>query len=163
MLQRLTLIAILAVACQAQTAAPKFPSHPDFKPAPEVPAMPKALMKLPRTEITRATFPALDFHLHGGTLKTAAVYEKMIALMDKTGVGLICNMDGGFGKNFDRSMQVGEPYRDRIIHFARLNWEGINEPGWSQRTTAELERCFRAQARYDPPQRFVRPLPSNRS
>jgi hypothetical protein len=79
-------------------------------------------------------------------LAAAEDYRKMIALMDKTGLGLICNMDGGFGKAFDRNMTVGGPFRDRIIHFARLNWEGINEPGWPQRTAAELERCFRAGA-----------------
>jgi Amidohydrolase len=32
------------------------------------------------------------------------------------------------------------------IHFARLNYEGINEKGWSARTTTELERCFKAGA-----------------
>jgi len=112
---------------------------PDFKPTPEVPAMPKALMKLPRTPITRAKFPAIDFHLHGRELRTADDYRTMIRLMDETGIGVICNMDGGFGK-------TGAPFRDRIIHFARLNFEGINEPGWTARTTAELERCFRVGA-----------------
>ena len=58
-------------------------NRPEFKPAPEVPAMPKALMKFPRTDITRAKFPVVDFHLHGSSLKTAADYRKMIALMDK--------------------------------------------------------------------------------
>src|SRR5437773_6421591 len=86
-------------------AAPRFSSHPDFKPTPEVPAMPKALMKLPRTAITRAKYPVIDFHLHGRTLAAAEDYRKMIALMDKTGIGLICNMDGGFGKTFDQNMK----------------------------------------------------------
>ena len=49
--------------------APRFPSHPDFKPTPEAPAMPKALMKFPRTSITRAKFPAVDFHVHGRELQ----------------------------------------------------------------------------------------------
>src|SRR5437870_3105454 len=107
MLRRLPVLALLIAAMawssSAQTtgAAPKgapFPSHPDFKPAPEVPAMPKALMKLPRTDISRAKFPAIDFHLHGGSLRTAEDYRKMIGLMDQTGLALICNMDGGFGK-----------------------------------------------------------------
>ena len=79
--------------------APRFPSHPDFKPAPEVPAMPKALMKFPRTPITRAKFPAVDFHFHGRELKTAGDYQKLIKLMDQTGIGVICNMDAGFGKD----------------------------------------------------------------
>src|SRR5262249_2953624 len=106
---------------------------PQFKPAPEVPAMPKALMKLPRTEITRPKFPAVDCHLHGGSLKTADDYRKMIATMDKTGVALICNMDGGFGPAFDQNIKVGDAYKDRVLQFARVNWQGINEPGWSEK------------------------------
>ena len=127
-----------AILCLAQ--------KPEFHPAPEVPAMPKALMKLPRTNITRAKFPAIDFHFHGRALRTADDYRKLIQLMDATGIRLICNMDGGFGKAFDENMKTGAPFRDRIVHFARLNWQGVNEPGWTARTTAELERCFKAGA-----------------
>ena len=131
---------------EAKSQAPRFPSHPDFRPTPEAPALPKALMKLPRTAITRARFPAIDFHLHGRGLSSAEDYEKMIKLMDETGLGVLCNMDGGFGKTFDQNMKLGGPFRERIIHFDRLNWQGINDPGWSERTAAELERCFRAGA-----------------
>jgi predicted TIM-barrel fold metal-dependent hydrolase len=131
-----------ALLFRAQTSPPK----PEFKPAPEVPAMPKALMKFPRTDITRAKFPAVDFHLHGRSLATDEDYRKMIARMDATGIAVIANMDGGYGKAFDKNMLTGEPYRDRILHFARLNYEGINESGWSAKATAELERCFRAGA-----------------
>ena len=48
----------------------------------------------------------------------------MIKLMDETGIGVLCNMDGGFGKQFDQNMKVGEPYKDRIIHFARRGLSG---------------------------------------
>ena len=122
------------------------PPHPGFHPTPEVPAMPKALMKLPRTPITRAKFPALDFHFHGRALRTAEDYQKMIKVMDETGIGVIANMDGGFGPDFDRNMKVGAPFRDRIIQFARLDFAGINEPGWTAKTVAELERDFLAGA-----------------
>ena len=146
MVLRLSILAGMIVAgallFRAQTTAPR----PEFKPAPEVPAMPKALMKFPRTDVTRGKFPVVDFHLHGRSLATAADYRKMIALMDQTGIGVICNMDGGYGKAFDDNMLAGEPYRDRVLHFARLNYEGINEPGWSEKAAAELERCFRAGA-----------------
>ena len=114
--------------------------------APEVPAMPKALMKLPRTNITRAKYPAVDFHLHGRALRTADDYRKLIRLMDATGIGVICNMDGGFGKAFDQNMETGAPFRERLIHFARVAWPGVNEPGWPAKATGELERCFRAGA-----------------
>jgi predicted TIM-barrel fold metal-dependent hydrolase len=144
MTRGLAVSAALVAGCLSVLLAQK--SRPDFKPTPEVPALPKALMKLPRTNITRAKFPAVDFHFHGRALRTADDYKKLVAKMDETGIGVICNMDGGFGKEFDRNLQVGEPYKDRIIHFARVDFEGINEPGWPQKTAAELERCFRAGA-----------------
>jgi predicted TIM-barrel fold metal-dependent hydrolase len=129
-----------------QSETPKFPSHPDFRVTPEAPALPAALMKLPRTAMSRAKYPAIDFHVHGRELKTAEAYQKMVKLMDETGIGVICNMDGGFGAGFDRNMKVGEPFRDRIVHFARLDFSGINEPGWPAKTAAELERGFLAGA-----------------
>jgi hypothetical protein len=123
------LIAVCSFISSGQTGVAKAqdsksPSRPDFHPAPEVPAMPRALMKLPRTNITAAKFPALDFHFHGARLRTAEDYKALIKLMDETGVGVICNMDGGLGKTFDQNMKVGEPlmirkfflkYQDRIL------------------------------------------------
>ena len=135
---------LLVAACL--TTADQAPSRPPFQVTPEVPAMPKALMKLPRTPITRAKFPAIDFHVHGRELRTAEDYQKMIRIMDETGLGVLCNMDGGFGPAFDRNLKVGEPFRDRIIQFARLDFAGINEPGWPAKTAAELERTFLAGA-----------------
>jgi predicted TIM-barrel fold metal-dependent hydrolase len=114
--------------------------------APEVPAMPKALMKLPRTNITRSKFPTVDIHFHGGSLRAPQDYQKMITLMDETNLAVISNMDGGFGQSFDGAMKAGEPYKDRVIHFARLNYEGINEKGWSEKAATELDRCFKAGA-----------------
>ena len=135
---------LLVAACLS--TADQTPARPPFQVTPEVPAMPKALMKLPRTPITRAKFPAIDFHVHGRQLRTAEDYQKMIKTMDETGLGVLCNMDGGFGRDFDQNMKVGAPFRDRVIQFARLDFAGINEPGWSARTAAELERTFLAGA-----------------
>src|SRR5262245_36422821 len=92
------LIVVCSFTSSGQTGVPKSqdprsPSRPVFHPAPEVPAMPKALMKLPRTAITSAKFPALDFHFHGARLKAAEDYKELIKQMDSTGIGVICNMD----------------------------------------------------------------------
>lgn len=113
---------------------------------PEVPAMPKALMKLPRTNIARAKFPAVDIHYHGRALRAAADYHKLIQQMDDMNIAVISNMDGGSGADFDQAMKLGDPYKDRILNFARLNYQGINEKGWAEKTAAELERCFKAGA-----------------
>jgi predicted TIM-barrel fold metal-dependent hydrolase len=133
---------LIVAACLSVSAQ----TRPDFQVTPEVPALPKALMKLPRTPMARAKFPAIDFHFHGGQLRTAEDYQKIVKLMDDTGVGVLCNMDGGFGATFDRNIKIGEPFKDRVLQFARLDFAGINEPGWSSKTAAELERTFLAGA-----------------
>jgi len=129
-----------------QTAATPHPNHPDFKPAAEQGPMPDSVLVVKRTPIEKAKHPAVDFHFHGRRMQTPADYEAMIAKMDQAGLSVICNMDGGYGEAFDKNMQVSEPYKERFQQFARIDWEGINEPGWAEKAAAELDRCFRAGA-----------------
>jgi len=120
--------------------------NPDFKPSAPQNAMPKSTLVVPETKIGKAKFPAIDVHFHGRVLSSPGGYEKVISIMDQVGVAMIVNLDAGFGETFDRNMKLGEPYKNRFIHLARVNWEGVNEPGWSQKAVAELERCFQAGA-----------------
>ncbi|MCP5117921.1 MAG: amidohydrolase family protein [bacterium] len=108
--------------------------------------MPNSTLVVRQTKLEKAKYPALDFHFHGRGLETAEDYRKMTGIMDAVGVAMICNLDAGHGEEFDRIMKVSEPFRDRVIQFARVRWDGINEPGWSEGAAAELERCFRAGA-----------------
>ena len=107
---------------------------------PDTPPMPLTLLRLPRTNITRAKFPAIDFHVHASELTTAAAYKSFIALMDSIGMGAVVNLNGGTGTNLDTALKAGEPYRDRVATFITFSAEGINEPGWSQKFAAEMER-----------------------
>lgn len=112
----------------------------------EVPPMPITLARLPRTNITRAKYPAIDFHVHAGRLTTPEAYEQLIALMDTIGMGAIVNLNGGTGERLDQVLRAGEAYRDRVATFITFSTEGINEPGWSERFAAEMERAFKAGA-----------------
>ena len=147
----LALAAAFATGCstaprEQAEAGPQYPNHPDFKPAPEQGPLPDSVLVVKRTPIEKAKYPAIDFHFHGRRMQTAEEYEAMIAKMDQAGVGVICNMDGGFSETFDKNMELSKPYKDRFLQFARIDWEGINEPGWSEKAAAELDRCFRAGA-----------------
>ena len=62
--------------------------------------MPKALMKLPRTNITRAGFRH-STSTSWLTTQDRRRLSKTGQVMDETDVGVICKMDGGFGKTFD--------------------------------------------------------------
>ena len=113
---------------------------------PDVPPMPITLLRLPRTNITRAKFPAIDFHVHAGGLNTKAAYDNLLELMDAIGMGAIVNLNGGTGASLDAVLKAGEPYRDRVANFITFSANGINEPGWSQKFAAEMERAFKAGA-----------------
>ena len=113
---------------------------------PDVPPMPLTLLRLPRTNITRAKFPAIDVHVHAPQLTTGTAYQSFITLMDSIGMGAIVNLNGGTGSTLDAALKAGEPHRDRVATFLTFNPEGINEPGWSEQFAAEMERGFKAGA-----------------
>ena len=113
---------------------------------PDVPPMPLTLLRLPRTNITRAKFPAIDFHVHGRELTTTAAYERLVKLLDTIGMGAIVNLNGGTGQALDTALKAGEPFRDRVATFITFSGEGINETGWSEKFAAEMERAFKAGA-----------------
>src|SRR5690606_31588802 len=72
--------------------------------------------------------------------------DQLIALMDDVGLGAIVNLNGGTGDDLDAVLKAGEPYRDRVANFITFSAEGINEPGWSEKFAAEMERAFQAGA-----------------
>lgn len=113
---------------------------------PDVPPMPLTLLRLPRTNITRAKYPAIDFHLHAGGLNTPAAYDQLIKMMDTAGMGAIVNLNGGTGAGLDAVLKAGEPHKGRVANFITFSSEGINEPGWSAKFAAEMERAFKAGA-----------------
>ena len=124
----------------AQEKTGHWPNHPDFKTSPQQAAMPDTLLVVKETKTLRPKFPALDFHYHGGDLASEEDYRTLIAVMDEAGVGMISDMDGGSGEGFDRRLELAQRFQDRFLLFARVDWKGINEPGWSGLAAAELER-----------------------
>ena len=112
----------------------------------DTPPMPLTLLRLPRTNVWRAKYPAIDFHVHARGLTSKAAYDELIALMDDIGMAAIVNLNGGTGADLDAVLAAGEPYRDRVANFITFSAEGINEPGWSERFAAEMERAFKAGA-----------------
>src|SRR5262245_20720401 len=63
-------------------------SPPGWKPDGHVvPHMPETLLRLPRTPLTRARYPAIDFHVHAGNLTTVDAYRTFIKKLDQAGIG----------------------------------------------------------------------------
>ena len=132
---------------------PPLPSMEEVAPPPgwvtsgsDVPPMPLTVLRLPRTNITRAKYPAIDFHVHARNLNAPQAYGELTELLDTIGVGAIVNLNGGTGDQLDAVLEAGRPHRDRVANFITFSADGINEPGWSQRFAAEMERAFQAGA-----------------
>jgi len=70
----------------------------------------------------------------------------VIKILDQVGVGAVVNLNGGTEDQLDAVLKAGEPYKDRVANFLTFNSAGINEPGWSQRFAAIMERGFKAGA-----------------
>jgi len=141
------LLFAISVLAQRQSEFPD-PSlnHPDFKPSVVQTKMPESVLIVKRTEVVKAKYPVIDIHFHGRDLETAEDYRELLHKLDSVGVAIITNLNMGFREVFDRHIDVGKPFSDRVIPFARVDWEEINSPGWSQRAAAELERMFQAGA-----------------
>jgi hypothetical protein len=52
--------------------------------------------------IPRAQFPAVDFHPYGRSLSTAEDHKED-RVDGRTGIGVICHMDGGYGRAFEKN------------------------------------------------------------
>jgi predicted TIM-barrel fold metal-dependent hydrolase len=137
---------------ERQTWIPELPSMEALEPPAgwqpsrvEVPWMPATLLRLPRTNIVRAKYPVIDFHLHAGNTT-----PQLIQLMDRIGVAAEVNLNGGIGSSIDAALKASAPYRDRVADFITwtpdVNGVGINDPGYSSAWAAELERGFKAGA-----------------
>ncbi len=113
---------------------------------PDVPPMPLTALRLPRTNITHAKYPVIDFHVHASNLDNPRAYEELVGLLDTIGMGAIVNMNGGTGERLDTVLEAGTRYQGRVAHFITFSAEGINDPGWSERFATEMERAFRRGA-----------------
>jgi uncharacterized protein len=137
---------------EGATWTPDLPSFDAVAPPPgwqpsrvESPWMPATLLRLPRTNIIRAKYPAIDFHLHAGNTT-----PQLIQLMDRVGVAAEVNLNGGTGASIDAALKASERYRDRVADFMTwsdtVNGVNINDPRYSEVWAAELERGFKAGA-----------------
>ena len=102
----------------------------DYRPTPVV-VTPVHLIDKPK-------FPVTDVHCHW-SLKQSP--EQLLAAMDKLGVKRAVNLSGGWGDTLDEQLKTFHAAApDRLIVFASLDYDGLDEPGWGGRTAAYLEQ-----------------------
>ena len=71
-----------------------------------------------------------------------------LAEMDATGVQTVVNLDGGWDERLEETLDaLDQAHPGRFLTFALINFEGIDEPGWTDRELKRLEAGFKAGAK----------------
>lgn len=108
---------------------------------------PRSTLVVPEHPVTRARFPFIDVHSHQwGDLSPERV-EDLVADMDRLNMAVMVNLSGGSGARLASVVRALKgPYPNRFVVFANTTFEGIDEPGYSERVAAQLEEDVRAGA-----------------
>lgn len=107
---------------------------------------PVSIYNVPKTDVRKARYPAIDFHTHDYA-KTPAEVDEWIAAMDAANIARSIILTFATGDEFDALVAKYGRYPDRFELWCYFDFTGWDQPGWSERAVAELERCHRQGAR----------------
>ena len=112
---------------------------------------PHSMLVTQATEVAMPAVPVLDVHNHlggGAAMLTHERVANLLAEMDGAGVRTVVNLDGGWDQRLRETLAaLDEAHLGRFLTFALLDFEGIDDPGWSDREVRRLEEGFRAGAK----------------
>ena len=107
---------------------------------------PNSIFNIPKTEIKKAKYPAIDMHSHDYS-KTAQEVDQRVRNMDSAGIQKIIILSYSTGSAFDSVIAKYSRYPARFEVWCGFDYTGYDQPGWSQKAVKELERCYREGAR----------------
>jgi predicted TIM-barrel fold metal-dependent hydrolase len=71
----------------------------------------------------------------------AETLARLVEDMDRLNMAILVNLSGGSGERLAAGIRnMREAYPDRFVLFANLSFEGMDEPGYGDRTAAQLEQ-----------------------
>ncbi len=101
---------------------------------------PKSSLVVPGHPLTRAKVPFIDVHNHQGNMTPDRV-DALVHDMDALNMRVMVNLSGGYGERLERMVQqMKGRHPDRFVVFANIDFNGLDEPGYSDRAAAQLER-----------------------
>ncbi len=125
---------------------------------------PPSTLVVPEHPVTRAKFPFVDVHNHQFQMPDQDLAE-VVAEMDRLNMAVMVNLSGrGFRRiemedgSFRFAVRSGDVLKraienaertapGRFVVFTNLDFEGLGEPGWTERAVRELEADVAAGAR----------------
>jgi predicted TIM-barrel fold metal-dependent hydrolase len=106
---------------------------------------PRSMLVTKVTEVPKPAFPAIDVHNHlgGGADLTPEVVSGYLQVMDDCGVQTVVNLDGGWDDHLQQTLDaLDNAHPGRFLTFALLNFDGIDDEGWTDREVKRLRASF---------------------
>jgi predicted TIM-barrel fold metal-dependent hydrolase len=101
---------------------------------------PQSIYKMPTSNIKRAKYPVIDVHAHDYA-KTPEELDIWVKKMDSLGIAKIIILTGRSGDAFRELVNRYSRYPSRFDLWCGFDYTGYDQPGWSERAVAELEKC----------------------
>ncbi len=106
---------------------------------------PKSIYNIPKTNVCKAKFPAIDIHSHDNFITDEEIAQE-VGFMDSCGIEKTV-IFGGIGKKFDSILQKYSKYANRFEVWCGFDFTGYDKPGYGPDAVKELERCFKLGAK----------------
>ncbi len=106
---------------------------------------PKSIYNIPKTTVTKAKYPVIDFHAHDYPKDDKGV-DDWIKIMDAAGIAKSIVLSYSTGAAFDEIVRKYARYPNRFEVWCGFDYTDADKPGWEQRAVAELVRCHAAGA-----------------
>ena len=102
---------------------------------------PVSMLKVPEHLLTRAKFPFIDVHNHQFTMPVQNL-DDLVKDMDELNMAVMVNLSGFRGKYLEWSLEnVNEKYGDRFALFLNIDFEQLDDEGWSNETLVMMEEA----------------------
>ena len=100
---------------------------------------PKSTLKVPQNPVTRAKYPIIDVHNHQSLTPDPERLAQIVKDMEALNLYAMVNLSGRSGKELAEGVKNTKgKYPTKFIVFANLNFDGIDEPGYSEKAVAQL-------------------------
>ncbi|MCC6586498.1 MAG: amidohydrolase family protein [Bryobacterales bacterium] len=102
---------------------------------------PKSTLVVPAHLKPRAKFAFVDVHGHPRGLFAPDRIDQLVKEMDALNMGAMVDLDGRWGDALKRNVDLARSkYPDRFVVFCNLDYAGIDDPKWSAKAAAQLEK-----------------------
>ncbi len=107
---------------------------------------PVSIYNTKHTTVDSAKYPVVDFHSHDYA-KSDAEVDEWVKTMAETNIAKAMILTYSTGARFDSLVQKYSRYKNKFDLWCGFDYTGFDQPGWSARAVAELERCHKKGAK----------------